>query len=351
MIDTIRIKIPLTPLILRQIHEVNRRQITSPGLGQKFFAPLVVSPHNRELMIIKDYDFLSIRRASKSMHFYVEGSIPNLEYGENVSLFYVENLPDVFTRIEKALIDQYGDVPPWRTWEVQRVDPVYAWKFRNKGDAAKILAFFRTLLYPQKDKWTYGDETIVFKGKTFSIQFYLKEPEFKKHGFNKLIKLGDKEFADEIFELSKEVLRFEIRMFQGKLQTSMGKTIITCNDILDPSWYIKILNEHLTKLLKTPNRNISLDFDAILKLKKTYKYEKALRLFFFWKAYYLDEKTKKLIIENINPTTISRNMRDLSSTGIGIPRFEDISPNIKLSIPSEYVVNQNASIAEAMEHD
>jgi len=351
MIDTIRLKLPLTPLILRQIHESSKTEITTPGKGQKFFAPLIVPPYDNELTIIKGYDLLSIKRPS--MFFYVEGSIPNLEYGENVSLVYPEQLPDVFMRMETALINQYGDVPPWREWEVQRVDPVYAWKFPNKGDAQKVLDFFQSLLYSRKKKRTYGDETVLFIGPSFSIQFYLKEPEFKKHGYKKLVQLGDKESADKTLELSKEVVRFEIRMFKGKLQTSIGKKIITCNDILDPSWYIKVLNEALTMLLKTPNRNSSSDREALIKLKETYKEEKAMRLFYFWKTYYLDENIKKVIKENSNPTTVSRNMKDIAEAGVGISDSSNLPQGFDLSIPSKSVVNLIASdpIAPAMGHD
>jgi hypothetical protein len=353
MIDTIRLKLPLTPLILRQIHESSKKEILTPGIGQKFFAPLVIKPHNRELTIIKEYDLLLIKKPSKSMYFYVEGSIPNLEQGENVRLFDPQKLPDVFMRIEAALIDQYGAVPPWREWEVQRVDPVYAWKFPNKGDAAKVLDFFQTLLYSRKKKRTYGDETVIFLGPSFSIQLYLKELEFKKHGYKKLIELGEIELANRTLELSREVLRYEIRMFKGKLQTSLGgKKIITCNDILDPAWYINILNESLTKLLKTPNQNNSSDLEAIFKLKKTYKQEKATRLFYFWTSYYSDEKRRKIITQNVDPTTISRSMKEISDAGVGIPSFDDVSKGIELTIPSENVVNPvSASVAIATEHD
>jgi hypothetical protein len=176
-------------------------------------------------------------------------------------------------------------------------------------------------------------------GRTQSIQLYLKEYEFLKHGYKKLLKLGQKDLANQILMLSQEVLRFEVRLFKQSLQTIFKKKIITCNDIINPTWYFNYLDECLTKLLKTPNKYTTLDFDAILKFKHKFKEEKAMRLFFFWKSFYLDEATNKYVRENFNSTTISRNMKDIASTGVGIATPLDFPKLFNLSIPSVSVVN------------
>lgn len=334
MIDTIKFKIPLTPLILRQMLENNTRRSYDPS------STLSVPPYNKTLTLFKPADYLYSKKKVKenpNMFFYLEGSLPKLEYGENIRLLYPQQLPSLFERIEEALINQYGDIPSWKLWEVQRLDVSYAWKMPNEEDPARVLRFMNTQEYPLKDKHWYKDETVTFGGRGFSISFYSKESEFIKKQYKKLIEAGFSKEAEEAKELSKGVLRYEIRIHKPKLIRLFGKNKIYTTDLLNLEFFYNILNACLTTALDSSNRNSISDQDAMEKLKDMHK-TKAFRLFCFWRTHYLPEQHIKGLLKGYsNSTTIARNLKDISDAGVGIPNSSCVFP-FDLSIPSMDVV-------------
>lgn len=356
MIDTIKIKLPLTPINLLAIQNRAVQEMGAVGKGIKLFSRLSIPPENRTLTIIKDMDRQYSRKSSTNTntHFYLEGSLPKIYYGENVSLLYPSQLPTLFKTIENALIEQYGDVPSWDKWEVQRLDIVYAWKFENQEKALEVLNFLEFLDYPRKKaKHIYDNETVIFGGRSYSVKFYLKKPEFLKHGFKELQDKGYPEIANEALNLANGVLRFEIKINKSKLVSLFNKSSIKTVDLLYLDWYYKIQNEVMAELLHNRNMISTLDNDAMSKLSSVYKKDKAMRLFLFWKTYYSkDIHIKKFLKKNHNPSTLLRNFKDLSNAGVGVPSGDFKTP-YDFSIPNKNVVNAEFSfpVAPATEKD
>ncbi len=351
MIDTIKLKIPLTPLILLSIQDKCFKEMSERGSGKgtKLFSHLIVPPENRILTVIKDYDYpipgKKVPNPDKesptkyiyyktqqhpNMYFYVEGSLPKLEYGENVRLLYPQQLPAIFRRIEEALKVQYGDVPSWERWEVQRIDPVYEWRYADGEESNRVLAFLETLEYKRKKgKLSYEGESVIFVGRAFSIKFYLKEPELKKHS---------KGISEEILQLSKGVVRYELKLHKSKLVTLFKDKSIKTIDILNLQWYYDILNDCLSELLRNKNKVSSSDEEAAKKLLDCYAKAKAFRLFYFWKTYYSrDNHIKKFLKKNNSSTTLLRNFKALEYACVGVPTDNSFIP-FDLSIPNKNVV-------------
>jgi hypothetical protein len=347
VIDTFKVKLPLTPIILLAIQNKRTTETTRKELGIRMYAPLIVPPLNKTLTVMRDYEYPI---GTPNMCFYVEGSLPKLEYGENVRLLYPYQIVSLLKRIEMALIEQYGDVPPWEEWEIQRIDPCYAWKFNN-GEELKVLEYLKTLDYPQKNKHLYKTG-VVWGGRSFSPKFYLKEPEFMLNDYKELNE-NNPSHAREIQELSKGILRYEVKLNKAKLRTLLNKDkeIITGKEFasLDLNWYYKVLNDCLSEVLKNTNKVSFSDEDSLRSLTITHGQQKGNRLFIFWKVLPL---IRQLIKKMYNSTTISRNQKDISLAGVGVPHLDNVLP-FDLSIPSKNVVNSivSDSIASAMEHD
>lgn len=346
MIDTIRLKIPLTPIILLAFQNKYCQSVVSNiGYGTKYFAPLIVPPFGEQLAVIKGADY----PGRMNMYFYVEGSLPRVAFGENVRLLHPSSLSFLLKRIETALVEQFGDVPAWQTWEVQRLDLVYAWKYASGADAIQALEFLKYQVYKEKNKHTYK-ETVTFAGKSFSVTFYLKEAEFRKFGYKRLVDKGNQELADKTLAISTNMLRYEIRMHKTKLFSlckKKSKEKLLCKDICDLpiEWYYHVLADCRKELLRTKNNFFTSDQEALQKLLKIHGRQKGLRLFFFWKVYYLkEEHIIPMVKKAYNSTVLYKNFKDLEEAGVGIPHITS-SPQVE-SIPSPH-----APVARATEQD
>lgn len=354
MIDTVKFKIPLTPIIMTSITNKAPLTINSPLYGMKLFTTLTVPPLNQTMTVFKDYNVIKTRKIKDphpSMYFYVEGSLPKLEYGENIHLLYPKSLPSLLKRIEVALLEQFGGVPSWETWEVQRFDIPYAYKFDSNDEAVRVLDFLKTLEYKDKTKHIYKT-SLYFGGRAYSVKFYLKEPEFRKEEYRKLVKDGSKKIADKLLEVCKGILRFEIRINKAHFITLFGKKNIFANDLvaLDTNWYNKLLQNSLHELMHNINYASITDELALNNFLNAYGKQKGSRLFYFWKTFYINENhIKKLLKKHVGSSTILRNFKDIENAGVGIPQINNKIP-FDLSIPSKYVINsETAPVAQATE--
>ena len=303
----------------------------------------------KNYLLIPPYDAIVTVSTQDFKYVYLEASLPKIAYGHNVKLLYPYEIPATLQKIATAFTKQYGDIDSWEKWEVQRIDPCYAWKFDTTDEAVKVLRFIRTLEYPMKSEHWYRDETMTFGGRSFSITFYVKQPEFRKQ-YKKLLKAGFTKEAEEGLALSNGVLRYEIRMFKAKLSKVIGRETIYCKDLFNVNFFYNALNACLTTTLHNANRTSLIDEEALRKFQ-VFDMDKLLRLFCFWKTYYLKEQYMKNLLKNfVDPTTIARNLKEISKAGVGIP--EEYCPlPFDLSIPSKNAVTPEpkAPNAQALE--
>jgi len=332
MIDTVRFKVPTGYELWANVEPSCVKITTETDIAElmkdpKLSGSIIIPPHDQPLIVL-GYKY----------NIYLESSLPRLQYGANTRLLYPHQVPDLLKRIHQALLDKYKDFPSWETWEVQRADFCYAWKFSSEEEALRVLEFFMYLEYPRKHIDIYPKESISFRGRSVQIKLYLKDPEFTKK-YHELFKKGLYDLADEAAKYSENALRFEVELKKSALKTLYDKPTITYKDLIDEAICLKVLNKALDTLLRNSNRKSINDEEAIKTLIEKYGHQKGIKLFHRYKVFYLKEKhIKRLLNKYINRTTTLRDLKEISNASVGVPN--DNKPLLfDISIPGKNVVN------------
>ena len=295
----------------------------------------------RSNLHIGSYDSNITLKCFESQTVSLEFSVPKQHGGNNVELLYPSRLEQTLLSVHTNLLKHFGDFPSYKNWYLTRLDLCYAWKMRDQKTAVDALKTLKTFDYPRKFKFLYK-EAVMWRGKYFSLKFYLKEPEFIKHDFKELVKKGFEEFAKQIGILSSGVLRFEITFRKEAINNLFGKKLITYKDLLDKEKLENTLSEYLNKLLLHLDQTVMDDKQVLECLRKTYSNRKALRLFVFYMLYNSEKiNHRQILIDHYNPSTIWRNKCDIAKAGVGLPD-QNLS-TFTLNIPSELVVNKDLS--------
>lgn len=335
MIDTIRFMIPLTDNLFdsvksKSIKFTKQDQYYGWEDDSKFSTYITI---NRSKLSIFTY---------KDMYLFMEGSMPKLYYGHNISLFYPSQLPELLQRIETALKQQFEIFPPYDMWGIQRLDMCYAYKFDTSEEVEIILKLLSTLRYPRKSIHIYPKETVNFGARSYSLKFYSKEKEFEKKDAKEMLKDGFKKEAYELMNLSKGILRYEITNRKANLNQILkdtNKTTFTYKDILDINIYYNYLNKVLDNLFKGNNRNTLSDIKVWHNLSTAYPQSTAKKYFMFYKMLYSREPfSQHFIYEQNNATTIKRTIQELNKAHVGIPDQNTIY-DFELSVPNKKAIN------------
>lgn len=185
----------------------------------------------------------------------LELSLPKYYYGHNVALLYnyVGALRELSKELSKQLGIKFCDVLEWQLW---RVDCCYAWDLGNERSAKIMLDSIKHLSFPRKRKTIYED-SICFVGGTFSLKFYLKYPEFRKHDLQALIKNGVAlEWVEHWEEMSKPIIRFEATFRRQYLQNHKIRTV---GDLVRPQYSFELNGDwHADPVLQTVGLEITL---------------------------------------------------------------------------------------------
>lgn len=295
----------------------------------------------RSNLHIGSYDSNITLKCFESQTVNLEFSVPKQHTGNNIELLYPSQLEQALKTIHANLVEHFGDFPSYKNWYLTRLDLCYAWKLQDQKTAKDALKTLKTFDYPRKFKFLYK-EAVMWRGKYFSLKFYLKEPEFLKHDFKELVKKGFEEYAKRIGTLSSGVLRFEITFRKEALNNLFGKKLITYRVLLDKDLLEDTLLEYLNKLLFHLDQTVMDDKQVLECLRKTYSNRKALRLFVFYMLYNSPKLNHRQILhDHYNPSTIWRNKSDIAKAGVGLPDHN--LSTFTLNIPSELVVNKDLS--------
>jgi II/X family phage/plasmid replication protein len=290
---------------------------------------------------------------------FLELSIPKFYYGQNVSLFYCNDLESVLRNIKDDLERYFGIFPDIQYWEIMRIDICYAWKFLSQDIAERVLELIRSYKMTKKKIYNY-DSSIFQKGSTYSIKWYLKKPEFYYHDFPYLLKKYKESYAYEIANFSEGVLRFEVTMRHIHLQRVLGKQQILYTDITDDLCFA-LLEKYFIKFFKGKIPKFMNNQTVLNKLIIRYPPQKVLkdgrvkysRVALIAYEYYLtinamDALEKKKYLELKSKKTIYRLDNQLRQAGVGLPNEKNLHlSEFDFSIPSPYAVNQaNVGIAD-----
>ena len=244
MIDTIRVRIPLTK---KQHTLITKSTLGTGELQRALYSPTTGEVHCTRLKGLAELDQHSYHRhiyfdfpelyTPDYTYLVFEFSIPKFWYGHNISLLY-----DFLTALQefKRLIEkQFGlhtkrksdRLPDVLSWLVSRVDICYAWQFPSQSICHQYLDSLKRLRYPRLKPIPYPT-SLMFLGTTYSLKFYEKLPEFIQHDAKELKKnKANPDYIDYLKKKADGVLRVEATL-RHRYLTRIG--IETVADLVNP---------------------------------------------------------------------------------------------------------------------
>jgi len=159
-------------------------------------------------------------------------SICKLVYGENVHLLY--SLAGACEVLRCRLIRDFElsdlEVALPADWLVTRLDLCYAYRVGEKA-ARTWLAWCGAHSMGRKTTLVYPD-SVYYKGRSYTLKWYLKGPEFRRHDAVALV-AGGREPSDvrELADLADEVLRVEVMIRAQGLREWFHKGAVKVSDL------------------------------------------------------------------------------------------------------------------------
>lgn len=339
MIDTIRFKMALTDSqyvrirsLSTEVTELDNESETTNFVILKNSLPL--GSYDRKINIF----------VTDEKQCFLEFSVPKFQYGHNVYMVFPEEVPEIVEKVQKKLDKYFHGFPASIFWELQRIDLCYSWKFPDHESALQVLSLLQGIEGNKTQKYLYNS-SVMFRGRTMSTKFYLKDDEYYKHDFVELKKSGFVDMAYKYLAISQGILRFEISLRKEAINRLFFG--VEKGDCYFISWHFTtdtvthILNRRLGDLLRMNNKK-SVTLDQVhQKLVAQYGKIQGLHLYTFYRLYFNEPEGKKKIKRCMERTRIWRNLKKLRDAQVGIAS-DDIPLNFDLSIPSIYGVNDQA---------
>jgi II/X family phage/plasmid replication protein len=159
----------------------------------------------------------------------IEGSVHKAIMGHNVC-----GGPE---RIRPAIAWLVSDIerrlgcslPPWQNWRVLRADIAEVYDLGSFEACAQFLHGLGLARFPRRQPQRYGDECVMFPGKTTTLKFYHKGPEFAKNGkdyarycIQVMGETAGKNHIRDIQFMANNYLRVECSIKSRKLQQMNG---------------------------------------------------------------------------------------------------------------------------------
>jgi hypothetical protein len=234
MIDTLKLGIPLSENQYKRI-----RQIASDCdrwqwvLHNEFSGDLLF----RRVSGVAKTDGVSFHRELRwdipgnyepNCKLTLEFSVPKYWYGHNIHLLY--DFVTALCHLKQGLERQFklktrAQLPDVMTWQVFRVDVCYTWRFPTQQACHQYLESLKRLRFPQKKPIIYPT-SIMFAGRTYSLKFYEKLPEFKQHDLKEMVKAKtDVAWINHCEDLADGALRVEATLRRQYLKINGINTV------------------------------------------------------------------------------------------------------------------------------
>lgn len=267
MIDTVRLGIPLSEFqfasLKKLVDSSDKWQWAQvqPSTDEKRFLS-----RRGELQMDKPsfhrniYWFIPDSYKPEETYLGFEFSLPKYWYGHNIYLLhdFVNALKAFKTLVETQLDFEIVDV---NIWQLSRLDCCYAWRAPDELIAEQMLNSLKSLRFPYK-KPTIYPTSLSFPGATYSVKFYLKLPEFKKHDRCTLLKQkASLEYINHLEDVAAGVLRFETTLRRKYLQRNQIETV---SDLMEQSVSSDVVDKFVE--LKRSNNDVGLK-DLSLKVQ------------------------------------------------------------------------------------
>lgn len=330
MIDTIKFFIPISNyhdlIYLRTSFTQFKKEDLSNGKIQFEF-------YTQNVELGSFSRSIAIRMCDNPQGFFLEYSLPKYAKGNNVEMIYAHSVyylvEELFIELNKKIKYKF---PHFSKWEIYKLDICYNWYLENELQAKNCMSFIQRIDYPRKQKYVY-DTSVMYKGVSYTIKFYLKGAEFYKHDFKAL----ENNRAIEIYEHAKKILRFEVSLKRQQVKDLFGYNKVCIFHIINDDLILEFLKYYLEdKVFKYINKKSSTDFEVEKILFSNFSMRKATMLYMFYKNYYFDTSIRQKIINGgLSRKTIWTYKTDLKKVGIGFDFSDD---NINESVLDQLVI-------------
>lgn len=331
MIDTVKFLIPITDskLIHRlkgMLMRFRKEDLKDGRVHFEFFVSNIeLGSYNRTV---------AIKSTDDPKGFFVEFSAPKYEKGNNVEMIHPHDLLSIVEKLYKEICEYMEyTLPHFSEWPIYRLDVCYNWLFKNKDETSYVIDLIKRIDYPKKKKLTYPT-SVMYMGTAYTIKFYLKGGEFRKHDYKKV----RPEQAEHLQNWADHIVRFEVNLKRVYLQKYLGVKKVFLHHITNDSVILEMLQTYLKKVFFYVDKKLLTTSQISEVLFSNFNKTKATRLYEFYKGYYLDEEVKNMYLRGgLDRSTIYRYKRDLLKVGVGLS-LENISSNEtileQLTIPS-----------------
>ena len=113
---------------------------------------------------------------------------------------------------------------------------------KAKTKRRQAIDFIKRIDYPRKKRFDY-DTSVMHKGTAYSVKFYVKGAEFKKHDLKKV----DQDNALELLDWANRIVRFEVNLKRRYLNDYFVLKNIFVRDIANDEIILDILIFYLYK--------------------------------------------------------------------------------------------------------
>jgi II/X family phage/plasmid replication protein len=312
MIDTIKFYIPIVDLeILAKLKgnlmRFKKDDMKTGKVEFEFFTSQIeLGSYSR---------VISLRANEKPRGLFLEFSLPKYEKGNNVEMIHPDDLEKIMAKMYFDLCQHlnYFELPHFSFWIIYRLDVCYNWLFKSKDETRQAIDFIKRIDYPRKKKYVW-DTSVMYKGTAYSIKFYVKGAEFKKHDLKKI--MSDDKY--ELLEWANHIVRFEVNLKRNYLNDYFKLKNVFVRDISDDKVILDILIFYLAKVFYYINTKTMTQAEVEKILFANFSKQKATRLYSFYKEYWADTEIKMMYLNGgLNRSTIYRYKKDLKEVGIG----------------------------------
>jgi hypothetical protein len=307
VIDTIRFSIPTTVEQSRKIMSWCEQVASKKPAGDiwlKYF---------KGSLELGSYDSNINFFALDESTIFVEFSVTKYFQLHNISTISFEQVLEALQGFSDKLNEQVNGIGSYKDWTIVRIDLCCSLKIPNQ--ASQVLDLLSNLTFPRKKKSTY-ESSVMFVGSEYSIKFYLKQPEFVKHDFLRINKVFGEDYAYNLFQLSTDVLRYEITLRHRQIIRWLKGDKFT---LLNEDMVRLYLGDKL-KIITKLGSELMDERLVLQKLRDNLSRELAIKVYWFYKAFYSDDKDLR--------STASKALlgKDLYYRYIRIMRKLDIKP-------------------------
>jgi len=332
MIDTLKLLIPIEDVSLLERLQGNLTRFRKEDLKKGL---TIFEFHSSELELGSYQRKVMLRSSQSPVGLFVECSWAKYDKGNNVEMIYPHDLLAIGERLYMELCAylQY-ELPPISTWVIYRLDICYNWLLESEDEALHAMDFIQRIDYPRKKKLVW-DTSVMYQGTAYNVKFYMKGAEFLKHDFKEISEV-DNDRAYFLQQWAKRILRYEVGLRRAYLSEFFGVKNVYLVDVANDDVILDMLKHFLNNVFRYINTK-TMDTAGVLQLlRQNFSKTKVLRLFQFYKAFYLDEPEIKnmYLAGGANRSTIYRYKRDLQRVGVGFSVGEGKGILEKLIIPS-----------------